>query len=294
MAASGIIVVNKPAGITSRRVTDQVSRLFREKKAGHLGTLDPLASGVLPVALGSATRLIRFLEGGDKVYEAVVRLGTATDTYDAEGRVVSEGEWRGLDPAAVTAAVSTFQGEGYQLPPMHSAIKKDGRRLYDLARQGLEVERAPRRVAVFSVITVAIAPPDVMVRVRCGPGTYIRSIAHDLGLKLGCGAHLASLVRSASGPFTIGEAVDLDTLTPETAALHLIPLDQCLPHFPAVEISTDQAALIRDGVAIPAPEGLPAAPGQMFRLIHNGALAAVAIAANRGYPLVLRPLRVFL
>jgi tRNA pseudouridine55 synthase len=253
-----------------------------------------MASGVLPVALGAATRLIRFLEGGDKVYEAVVRLGSSTDTHDAEGRVVAQGEWRGLDPAAVTAAVSTFLGEGLQLPPMHSAIKQDGRRLYDLARQGIEVERAPRRVIIFSIITVAVALPDVIIRVRCGPGTYIRSIAHDLGARLGSSAHLASLVRTAAGPFGIEQAVDLESLTPETAARHLLPLDQCLPHFLAVEITADQAALVKDGVAIPAPEGMDPAPGRMFKLILHGALAAVAIAEDRGYPLVLQPVRVFL
>jgi tRNA pseudouridine55 synthase len=293
MAPDGIIIINKPSGVTSRRVTNIVSRLFRQKKAGHLGTLDPLATGVLPVALGQATRLIRFLENDDKVYEGVVRLGSATSTMDAEGEVIEEGEWRGLDPAAVTAALSTFQGETWQVPPMHSAIKMGGKPLYKLARQGIEVERAPRRVVIFSIFAVSIALPDVAVRARCAPGTYMRVIAHDLGLKLHCPAHLASLTRLASGPFSIEQAVDLDGLAREGVEQRLIPLTECLPHFPGLEISEGQAAMIRDGSSIIAPEGAEIAAGRHYRLLRETKLAAVAAAVNQGCSILLKPLRVF-
>jgi tRNA pseudouridine55 synthase len=259
-----------------------------------LGTLDPIATGVLPVALGRATRLIRFLESDDKVYQGTVRLGEATDTQDATGKTLFNGEWRGLDPAAITAAVSTFLGETSQVPPMHSAVKKDGKPLYKLARRGIEVERKPRKVRVFAAFVEKISMPDVVVRIRCAPGTYMRTIAHDLGMRLGCGAHLLSLARLWSGPFGMDQAMDLDGLDPETAARLLIPMSECLPHFPAIEITQSQVAMMRDGMSIKASDVKgPARPRQRHRILRDGELVAVALGVEHGEQILLRPLRVF-
>lgn len=294
MAANGIILINKPPNQTSRRTTDRVSRILKEKKAGHLGTLDPIATGVLPIALGRATRIIRFLEHDDKVYRGTIRFGSATDTQDSTGKVLFEGDATSLDPAAITAAVATLLGETFQVPPMHSAIKKDGTPLYKLARQGIEVHREPRKVKIFSVLVESIMMPDVVVRVRCAPGTYLRTIAHDLGRRLGCGAHLASLTRLWSGPFGLENTVDLEDLSPENANQHLIPLHLCLPHFPAVTLDKSQAATIRDGVSVVAPDnGDEFRPGLRYRLLHQDKLLAVACGIEHGKQVLLRPLRVF-
>ena len=295
MAAAGILVVNKPIGRTSRWVTNLVSRMLQEKKAGHLGTLDPIATGVLPIILGKATRLIRFLEADSKVYRAVLRLGRATDTQDRTGQTTFEGDPSGLGRERIAAEAAAFSGEIVQVPPMHSALKKDGQPLYRLARAGIEVEREPRRVTVFELEIEAFETPDLTLRVRCSPGTYLRSIAHDLGQALGCGAHLHSLVRLSNGPFTIDQAVDLDGLEAPDALRALIPPAQCLPHFPALDITDGQLSLIRDGVAIlaPGPEAdFPA--GRLHRLLHNAGLAAVAEAQPHGETVLLKPCRVFI
>ncbi len=293
MAANGILIVNKPPGKTSRWTTDRVSMLLREKKAGHLGTLDPIATGVLPVALGRATRLIRFLEKDDKTYSGVIKLGQATNTQDSTGEVTRTGEWKHLDPSLISAKVATFQGRITQLPPMHSAVKKDGRPLYKLARKGIEVEREPRKVRVFTAFVESMQLPDVTVRVRCEPGTYMRTIAHDLGVKLGCGAHLVSLTRLASGPFTIEETVNLEDINPEQARQRVIPLARCLPHFPSIELDREQVRTVHDGMAVPVSKGeLNIEHGQRCRLLHKGKLIAVAQAKNHGRRALLRPLRV--
>jgi len=294
MSADGILVVDKPEGMTSRAVTNRISRLLREKKAGHLGTLDPIARGALPVALGKATRLVRFLERDDKLYRAVIRLGRATDTLDREGKTTGEGEWKHLSPDEITAAALGFRGQLLQTPPMHSALKKNGVPLYQLARKGIETEREPRAVTVFELEVEKLEPPEITIRVLCSPGTYLRVIAHDLGQKLGSCAHLADLTRLRSGPFSLEQAVKLDELEEETARQNMIPLEKCLPRFPALELSPDQAEMIRDGVALAAdqlPE--PVAPDLYYRLTRKGALLAVARATNREGRLIIKPERVF-
>jgi tRNA pseudouridine55 synthase len=292
MSIDGILIVNKPPGRTSRWTTDAVVRLLHEKKAGHLGTLDPIATGVLPIVLGRATRLIRYLEQEDKVYRGVVRLGIATDTQDAVGEVLTRGDCAGVTRDQVEAAAQTFVGAITQVPPMHSAIKQGGRPLYQLAREGIEVPREPRPVTVYALTVEAFASPDVTVHVRCSPGTYLRTIAHDLGRLLGCGGHLLSLVRLASGPFTIDEAIDLDGLDPATALARMIPLDDCLPHLPALELTPTQADLVRDGAYLLPPEGVELQPRQLYRLTISSHLLAIASAEPHGLQLMLHPLRV--
>lgn len=294
MSVDGILVLDKPPGRTSRWATNKVSRLLRQKKAGHLGTLDPNATGVLPVVLGKATRLIKFIEGEDKQYRGVVRLGVATDSQDAAGEVIAEKDPSGVTEDAVREALRAFEGEIEQVPPMHSAVKKDGKPLYKLARQGVTVEREPRRVTVHEIDLLSFNPPDLEIGVTCSPGTYLRTIAHDLGQALGVGAHLHSLVRTRSGAFRIEDALSLDGLGQEAALAALIPLSRCLPSFPEIRIDRAQAGLVMDGVPLLIDEDGPEVhPGLRYRLLYGERLAAVASAALHNETIVLKPERVF-
>ncbi|MCL4534152.1 MAG: tRNA pseudouridine(55) synthase TruB [Bacteroidetes bacterium] len=202
----------KPLGVTSHRVVAAIRRASHERRVGHAGTLDPGAEGVLLVCVGAATRVVEYLMQGIKTYCAEICLGVSTDTYDGEGRVTRIAPVEGIGLAQAEAALATLVGEIDQIPPSYSAIKKDGVPLYRLARQGQRVEAPPRRVRVYEARLVAFHSPLVRVEFRCSAGTYIRSLAHDLGQRLGCGAHLSHLVRVASGRFSIEEAVDVPVL----------------------------------------------------------------------------------
>jgi tRNA pseudouridine55 synthase len=209
---NGIFNINKPQGLTSHDVVARVRRISGQKKVGHAGTLDPLATGVLPVVLGKATRLVEYLADADKAYSATLALGATTDTYDREGALTpTEGVvMPSLD--AIEKALEAFRGEIEQLPPMHSAIKIGGKKLYELARKGADIERATRRVAITRLELKAYNPPKLGLFVECSKGTYIRSLAHDLGNALGTGAYLDELVRTRHGPFTLEAARTLETL----------------------------------------------------------------------------------
>ncbi|HHS97925.1 MAG TPA: tRNA pseudouridine(55) synthase TruB [Chloroflexi bacterium] len=256
----GILNLNKPQGMTSHDVVDRVRAVARQRRVGHAGTLDPMATGVLLVCLGRATRLAEYLMASPKIYRARIRLGTATDTYDAEGRVVEERPVR-VDRQEVEAALERFRGRILQVPPMYSAIKHKGQPLYRLARQGITVEREPRPVEIYDLRLIRWEPPDLTVEVTCSPGTYIRSLAHDLGQALGCGAHLAGLVRLASGDFRLEDAIPLDELTPERLPEVLLPPDAALRRFPAFHLDEGAARAVRSGRAIagPPPDGEPLA-----------------------------------
>lgn len=208
----GIIVINKGEGLTSHDVVARVRRLARQKRVGHAGTLDPAATGVLPVLLGQATRVAEYLSESGKAYRAVVRFGVETNTYDREGEVTREASVADITRERIEAILPDFLGEQDQLPPIFSAIKRDGKPLYALARAGEEVVVEPRRVRIDALTIVAWESPDLTLDVECGKGTYIRSLAHDLGARLGCGAHLAALTRTRSGPFTLDQALTLEEL----------------------------------------------------------------------------------
>jgi tRNA pseudouridine55 synthase len=210
----GIFNINKATGITSHDVVARVRRLIGQRRVGHAGTLDPLASGVLPVLVGQATRLAEYLSESGKAYRATVRFGVATTTYDAEGEVVRAAPEAALAlrRERIEAALPGFLGEQEQVPPIYSAIKRDGQPLYALARAGRAVTPEPRRVRIEALRIVAWQPPDLVLDVECGKGTYIRSLAYDLGERLGPGAHLAALVRTRSGPFRLVESVTLERL----------------------------------------------------------------------------------
>lgn len=213
----GILVVDKPSGMTSHDVVDRVRKVFGMRKVGHTGTLDPAATGVLGLMLGQATKLSQYLTGSDKSYRAVIRLGRETTTLDAEGAAVAEAPVD-CDAAAVEAALATFVGDIRQVPPMFSAKHHAGKRLHQLAREGIEVEREPVPVTIHAIDLVEIALPDVTVDVSCSSGTYVRVLAQDVGRALGCGGYLASLRRTAAGPFSLADAVELTVLEEDLAA----------------------------------------------------------------------------
>ncbi len=206
----GVLSIDKPVGLTSMEVVRRVKRLVGQRHVGHGGTLDPQASGLLPVCLGYANRLMQFLVDSTKEYHATIRLGISTDTYDAQGQVVAEQDPSSVTRQAAEAALDTLRGTIHQTPPMYSALKRDGRRLYDLARSGVQVERAPREVEISRLEMVQWAPPQLDLEIECGRGAYIRSLAHDLGQQLGCGAHLVALRRLRTGPFHVDSAVSLE------------------------------------------------------------------------------------
>jgi tRNA pseudouridine55 synthase len=208
----GYLVIVKPAGWTSHDVVARVRRLTGERKVGHAGTLDPAATGVLPVAVGLATRSLEFLAGSSKTYLAEITFGIRTDSYDGDGAVTSVAPVGDLTRHQIEHLISGFKGPQSQIPPMHSAIKVDGRRLYELARKGEEIERSPRAIVIDEICLVDWNSPVATVYIDCSKGTYIRSIAHDLGELLGCGAYLSNLVRLRTGPFTMNDAWTLDTL----------------------------------------------------------------------------------
>ena len=258
---SGILNIDKPAGLTSHDVVNVVRRLTGQRKVGHTGALDPMATGVLVVCLGQATRLAEYLMAGRKRYRAVIVLGTSTDTYDAEGQVVSSAGRTDFSRAEIEAALSGFSGRIEQVPPMYSALKRDGQPLYKLARQGKTVERPPRPVDIYDLRLLDWTPPALTIEVTCSPGTYIRSLAHDLGQRLGSAAYLAGLVRLSSGQFTLEEAVSLDRL--EEAFRHgegvnyLLPLDAGLLDWPALVVGAEEAQRIAQGRSVEGPP-LPA------------------------------------
>ena len=252
--AGGFLNVNKPAGMTSMDVIRIVRRLTGQRKVGHGGTLDPDATGVLPICIGRATRFIDRFVRGRKVYEATTRFGTATDTYDASGRVTAESDPSEITREAIEALLPGFTGEIGQVPPMYSAVKKDGVRLYKLARAGKEVEREAREVVVHSLHVTSWEPPVLGLTIECGSGFYARSLAHDLGLALDNTAHLAGLVRSHVDPFALDDAVTLEQLEQAADAGDwerlLYPIDAALMDLSAVVVDPIQEEAISPGQSV--------------------------------------------
>ncbi len=253
----GILNINKPDGITSYRMVALVKRLSGERRVGHAGTLDPMATGVLPVCLGQATRIVQFLAEESKTYRAGIVLGVTTDTYDASGKVVGREDPSGIRREQVEAALASFRGVIQQRPPMYSAVRHQGRKLYQLARAGITVERKSRPATIYHLDIIDFQPPLVTIDVECSKGTYIRSLAHDLGQSLGCGASLKSLVRLSYGPFDIENAVNLPQLED---AFHrgdwerfLHPMDFVLSAWPAAAVDEATEQAIRNGVPITLP-----------------------------------------
>jgi tRNA pseudouridine55 synthase len=208
----GAVLVDKPTGPTSHDVVDAIRRKFGIKKVGHCGTLDPNATGLLIIVLGKGTKLSEKLMGGDKVYEGAIKFGETTDSYDADGELITSLPVPAMTLAQLNEAAASFQGDQMQMPPMVSAIKKDGVPLYKLARKGIEVERKPRLIRIYSFCFTNYEEPIGHFRIGCTKGTYVRAISHDIGQKIGCGAHLKTLRRLASGSFDVANALPLDEI----------------------------------------------------------------------------------
>lgn len=228
----GLLFVDKPAGLTSHDVVSRIRRIYRMKKVGHAGTLDPMATGLLILLLGRATKASNFLMSQAKTYEGAFRLGVTTDSQDADGEVVEEREVPAVSEEEMRKLFEGFLGDQYQTPPMFSAKKIKGVPLYKLARKGQEVEREPRFITIKAFELLGFEPPDIRFRIDVSKGTYVRTVAHDLGQKLGCGAHLTSLRRTAIGDMPVDRAVTLDTLQeapPSQLGRFLIPVHQHVP-----------------------------------------------------------------
>ncbi len=283
----GVLIVDKPTGPTSFDVVKRLRRLGRDRKAGHTGTLDPMASGVLPICLGSATKIASFLTEGDKEYDGIVKFGVATDTYDATGSVASEASTAGLERAKVEAAIAAMAGEYWQTPPMYSAVKVGGKRLYELARKGEEIERRPRKVRIERIELRGwdAEASEARIFVHCSKGTYIRSIAHELGEALEVGAHLRSLQRVRNGPFGIERALPLDRLLGAGEAelrAALVPMREALPGLTELILDEARAQKVAHGMALGARDLVEnraprLAEGEAVRLVGpEGDLLAVA------------------
>lgn len=249
---SGILLLDKPVGPTSHDAVARVRRAAGLRRVGHAGTLDPLADGLLVLGLGPAARFLEYLVGLDKTYETIVRLGQATTTYDAEGEVTAEHPVS-VSAAQLTAALDAFRGPIRQRVPSHSAVKRDGRPLYESARRGEMIDLPQRDVVIHALDLLAFDPPLVTLRVVCSSGTYIRSLAHDLGAALGCGGHVAALRRTAVGVFSVDGAVPLDTLTPESVAAALLPPAAAVAHLPRLEVDESEATRLSLGQRLAAP-----------------------------------------
>ena len=245
----GVLLLDKPLGLSSNDALIRAKKIYLAKKAGHTGTLDPLATGLLPLCFGEATKFSQDLLEADKTYEATMRLGVRTTTGDAEGEALETRDVT-CDEAAIHAAMAQFRGDIAQVPPMYSALKRDGKPLYEYARAGQTVEREARNVTIHVLELIACALPDVTFRVTCSKGTYVRTLAEDIGETLGCGAHLVALRRTGVGALTLEHAVTLDALadvTPETRDSWLQPVDALLSTFPAVHLDADAARRFTQG-----------------------------------------------
>jgi tRNA pseudouridine55 synthase len=250
-AISGALVVDKPVGMTSHDVVQAIRNGTNLRRAGHTGTLDPRASGVLVILVGPAVRLSEYVSASDKRYQAIIRLGGSTDTFDAEGLVTPSKDPVTVTEAQFEAALKTFIGEIEQTPPPYSAVKVQGRKAYEMAREGEEVELAPRKITVHHLEVLEWTPPEVVIDVHCSSGTYVRSLANDLGVMLGCGAYLVGLRRTKSGRFSLRDAVPLRKLQEAFTAgnwyQYLIPAAEALGDWPAVELNPDEVEGVRHG-----------------------------------------------
>lgn len=254
---SGIVVLDKANGLSSNAALQEVKRLYEANKAGHAGSLDPLATGVLPVCLGEATKVSQFLLDSDKRYRTRIKLGIRTDTGDSEGSIIERNEGISVSRKAIERALTKFKGEVEQVPPMHSAIKMNGVPLYKLARKGITVEREPRLVTLYQICLVEFVNSELELEISCSKGTYIRTIADDLGQELGCGAHVIELRRTQAGVFTEKDSISAEELVleKENRGLDkidqfLIPMDRAIQDLPEVNLPSITASHVKNGQAV--------------------------------------------
>jgi len=257
----GIFNINKPPGSTSFSIVSLVRRLSGQRRVGHAGTLDPIAAGVLPICMGKGTRVVEFLLEESKTYRAQIELGKTTDSHDAAGRVTAEADCSSISRRQIEQALEPFRGEILQTPPMYSALKHNGQRLYHLAREGITVERESRPATIYNLELIEFQPPVVILEVECSRGTYIRSLAHDLGKLLGCGAHIKNLVRTKYGPFYIKDAVTPAGLEEAFGSDDwqrlLYPVDYVMSHWSSVVVGEEQEQLIKHGSGVVIEDSTP-------------------------------------
>ncbi len=292
----GILLVDKPSGLTSHDVVDRVRRAAHTRRVGHTGTLDPAATGLLVLCLGAATRLSQVLTAMDKVYEGSMRLGVVTDSHDMDGKVLAESPVPDLTADVLEAALAKYTGSLLQVPPMVSAVKIDGERLYKKARKGETVERAPRPVTVHEFALLGYEPPEARFRVRCTRGTYVRTLCHDVGQDLGCGATLALLRRTWVGHHSVEQATPLDALqTPDDVQAHLVPMGEALD-LPAVIVREASRGAVASGGPL-ARKDLKATcstcDGWIQIKAESGELLALGQVESGPLGLFIQPKRVF-
>ena len=293
---AGFLNFNKPVGITSMDALRRIKAIAGQKrKVGHAGTMDPLAHGVLPICFGQATRLMEYVVGRTKRYTVEIKLGETTKTFDAEGEVTKSGDPSGITAETIQSVLSTFTGAVLQTPPMYSAIKINGQRLYKLARAGIEVEREARPVEIYDIQIVEFSLPTVVINVECGRGVYMRSLAHDLGSALGCGGYVTDLVRTYSGGFNIEDSVKLEQLEEANARdsngwlQHLFPVDAVLRELRAVKVGAQAQLYLSNGQSVGIGQaGMEAGYLEEFRLYSEEgqflALARCDLSTNSWKP----------
>ena len=285
----GLILLSKPKGITSFSAVNKIKWLAREKRVGHTGTLDPLATGVLPIFLGRATALSGILIDADKGYTATVKLGITTDTCDITGKVLTETEVN-VTKTELEAALSKFRGKISQVPPIYSALKKDGVRLYQLAREGKEVEIEPREVEIAKLDLLSFEENTFKIEVECSKGTYIRSLCRDIGEALGCGATMTDLVRTSTGGFSLQDTVCLDDLTRENINDYIVSEENALLYLRKISVTEKQAIRFSNGGQL-AYERLRDAEfedGELVRVKHGGLFLGVGIADNQNKQIAIK------
>jgi tRNA pseudouridine55 synthase len=296
-AISGVLVVDKPVGMTSHDVVEAIRRGTGIRRAGHTGTLDPRASGVLVILVGPAVRLSEYVSASDKRYQAIIRLGSSTDTFDAEGKFVRADQPVNVTEEQFEKILKQFEGEIEQIPPPYSAVKVGGRHAYDMARQGEEVELAPRKIQVHHLEVLEWAPPEVVVDVHCSSGTYVRSLANDMGNALGTGAYLVGLRRTKSGRFSLRDATPLRKLQESFTAGNwyqfLIPAAEALADWSAIELNPDDVEEVRHGHRVKAAADTK--PGSMVRGVSMAGelIALMELAAGEDGSPEWQPKKVF-
>lgn len=269
---NGILLLDKPLGLSSNHALQRVKRLYDARKAGHTGSLDPLADGMLPICFGDATKLSAYLLDADKYYWFRMRLGQTTATGDTEGEILTDEPVGELTHAAIEQVCAEFVGQIQQMPPMYSALKHKGKRLYELAREGVEVEREPRTISIHELVVESVQLPEIEISVHCSKGTYVRTLAEDIGARLGCGAHVTALRRTGVGPYTEYPMYSMEQIEaaaeqgPSALDELMLPIDTALADWPAVTVNADSAFYLRQGQAVLVPK----APTEGWLRIYHG------------------------
>ncbi|QGG48224.1 tRNA pseudouridine(55) synthase TruB [Heliorestis convoluta] len=294
MKINGFVNLLKAPGMTSHDVVARARKILQEKRIGHLGTLDPEAAGVLPIAVGQATRLVQFLSGSDKIYRAQLCLGSTTESQDFTGAVLAEKPVPAISTEELQRTLKHFEGTIEQIPPMVSAVSVKGKRLYEYAREGIEVERSSRKVQIYRLEILQFdpeKPEEIIIEVHCSGGTYVRTLCHDIGQVIGCGAHMGWLIRTQSGPFPLSESIPLEALTNEKATTTALSLYQAMEEFPSWEVPEHRLEALQKGLSQYIKGSWT--EGQWIRLHHRGQLLAMGQVYQQGERWSCQPKKVF-